>query len=318
MGRTGLFAAMLFCWLSSSGCWALEDVPLEDLTVEAEFPLSASYTDTTEFGFGSFWATHGFELLRIDAASNLVTEIPLDGATGRQRGITVGEGAVWVPDVGKGVIFKVDPATNMVVAEFSAQMLTTQGGLIGAGEGAIWVVTTENLEKTLTRLNAGDGVVEAKIPLPSSGAGVTVAYGSVWVTGPVNGELYQIDPRTNTIASTTKLNESPKLLTFGANAIWVLNLADGTVQRINPDGPKVEATIDTGADSITGEITFGGDYVWVSIPRSVAALQIDPATNAIIRRYTSKASIGLVRYGSESLWVWTKALQRLTPAKQSQ
>jgi len=313
MRINNLLAATLVCWFSTSSCSAFEDVPLEQLAVDAEFHLSAGYTDTTEFGFDSFWATHGPELLRIEAASNVMTKTPLDGASGRQRGVVVGEGAVWVPDVGKGVIFKVDPATNTVVAEFSAQMLTAQG-LVGAGEGAIWVVTAENLEKTLTRLNAGTGAVEATIPLPSSAAGVTVAYGSVWVTSPVNGELYQIDPKANAIISTTKLNQSPKLLVAGADSIWVLNLGDGTVQRINAKSADVEATIDTGAASITGEIAFGGGYVWLSIPNSVAALQIDPTTNAIVRRYTSKASFGLVRFGSGSLWVWTKkAIQRLTP-----
>ncbi|WP_192253530.1 Vgb family protein [Mesorhizobium silamurunense] len=313
MRTSGFFAAALFYWLSSSGCWALEDVPIETLAVEAEFPLLASYTDTTEFGFGSFWATHGGNLLRVDAANNSITEISLDGGTARQRGIAVGEGAVWVPDVGKGVIFKADPATNTVVAAFSAQMLSSQG-TIGVGEGAVWVVTAENLEKTLTRLNAGNGAVAARISLPSSSAGVTVAYGSVWVTGTANGELYQIDPKTNAIVSTTKLNQSPKMLTSGANSIWVVNLGDGTVQRIDAHNPRVQATIDTGAASNTGEIAFGGGYVWLSIPRSIAALQIDPATNAITRRYKSKASYGLIRYGSGSLWVWTKAIQRLALA----
>src|SRR5690348_10184250 len=134
MKASGFFAFALSCWLSSGGCWALEDVPIETLTVEAEFPLMASYTGSTEFGFGAFWATHGGNLLRVNAATNSITEIRLDGGTARQRGIAMGEGAVWVPDAGKSVIFKVDPATNAVVAEFSAQMLSSQG-VIGVGEG---------------------------------------------------------------------------------------------------------------------------------------------------------------------------------------
>jgi streptogramin lyase len=314
MKESRFFVLAATFWLFSSECWAVEDLPIGALTVEAEFPFVTDYTTSTGFGFGSFWGSHGDTLLRVDGADNSVTQIGLDGGTARQRGIVVGEGAVWVPDAGKGVIFKVDPASNAVVAMFSAQMLSTQG-IIGAGEGSVWVVTAENLEKTLTRFDARTGSVEAKIALPSSAAGVMVAYGSVWVTGPVNGELYQIDPQTNTIISTTKVNQTPKLLTSGADSIWVLNLGDGTVQRIDPTSAKVEATIDTGVDSNTGEIGFGGGYVWVSAPRVAAAVQIDPATNTVVRRYTGKATSGLVRFGSGSLWIWTNTIQRLALPK---
>ncbi len=77
-------------------------------------------------------------------------------------------------------------------------MLSTEGS-IGVGEGAVWVITAEEFDKTLTRFNARSGIAEAKISLPSSGSSVVVDYGSVWVTGYAGNELYRINPRTNTI-----------------------------------------------------------------------------------------------------------------------
>ena len=83
----------------------------------------------------------------------------------RCRDIGIGEGAVWVPDCGKGVIFKVDPGSERVVLTLSVEMFTNEGS-IGVGEGAVWVMTPERGGKTLTRLNAATGDVEATIALP--------------------------------------------------------------------------------------------------------------------------------------------------------
>jgi virginiamycin B lyase len=313
---TSVVAPLAFL-LSSIGCWAYEVKPAEILNVEAEFQRLLSATGSIEFGFGALWATQGTKLLRIDAADNRIVEIELDGGTSRQRGVAVGEEAVWVPDAGKSGIFKIDPKANAVVALFSAPMLSSEG-TIGVGEGAVWVVTAEEGDKTLTRFNAEDGAVEAKVSLPSSGAGVTVAYGSVWVTSPLNSELYRIDPKTNALVSTTKLRQTPKYLTSGADSIWVLNSGDATVQRVNGTTAEVTATIEPTHGGNKGDLAFGGGYVWLSFPRMGAIVQIDPGANRVTYCDVSRPSDGImmrgiIRYGSGSLWVWTDAIQRITP-----
>ena len=194
-------------------------------------------------------------------------------------------------------------------------MLSSQG-TIGVGEGAVWVVTAEEVERTLTRFNAENGAVEAKVSLPSSGAGVTVAYGSVWITSPIDGELYRIDPKTNAIVSTTKLRREPRYLTSGADSIWVLNSGDATVQRVNGTTAEVTATIEPTKGGNKGDIAFGGGYVWLSFPRAGAVLQIDPGSNGVTYCDVSRptyGSRGIIRYGSGSLWIWTDAIQRVTP-----
>ena len=313
-----IFASLAFL-LSSIGCWADDVKSAEILNVEAEFQRLATHNSSIEFGFGALWATQGNKLLRIDATNNNLAEVELEGATTRQRTVAVGEGAIWIADAGKGGIFKVDPRINGVVALFSAPLLSSQG-TIGVGEGAVWVVTAEDAEKTLTRLNAESGAVEAKVSLPSSGAGVTVAYDSVWVTSPINSELYRIDPKTNALVSTTKLRQTPKYLTSGADSIWVLNSGDATVQRVNGRTAEVTATLEPTKGSTKGDIAFGGGYVWLSFPRVGAILQIDPGSNRVTYCDVSRASYGtmmggLIRYGLGSLWVWTDTIQRITPPK---
>ena len=63
---------------------------------------------------------------------------------------------------------------------------------------------------------------------------MTVAFGSVWVTGDVKNQLYRIDPKANTITSSIPMSSQPRFLAPGEDSIWVFNQGDGTVQRVDP------------------------------------------------------------------------------------
>ena len=83
------------------------------------------------------------------------------------------------------------------------------------------------------------------ISLPSRSSGVIVAFGSVWVTGTGNDELYRVDPTTQ-IAATIELRSDPRSLAEGEGSVWVFNEGDGTVQRIDGKRGNLVATIQTG------------------------------------------------------------------------
>lgn len=289
--------------------FAFEDIPAEELVVEAEVPRRINSTSGMAFGFEALWVASNRGLLRIDANTNAVDEFVIEGASSTVRGLAVGEGHVWVPDVDRDTIFKVVPDSGAVVAEIPAQMLSAQG-TIGVGAGAVWVVTAQNFEKILTRFNHQSGEIEAEISLPSSGAGVTVAHGTVWVTGPIKGELYRVDPATNTVVSSTKLGRSPRYVTADDDSVWVFNQGDGTVQRIDGFSGQLIATIDTGFVGGNGEIYAGGGYVWLSVPL-LAFVQIDPASNTVLRRYMDRDSFGYIRYGAGSVWVGSTSIKRI-------
>jgi virginiamycin B lyase len=191
-------------------------------------------------------------------------------------------------------------------------MLSSEGS-IGVGEGAVWVITAEEFDKTLTRFNAQTGVAEAKISLPAGGSGVVVGYGHVWVTGYARDELYRIDPRTNTITTITKLNATPRFLASGEGSIWVFSQGDSSVQRIDARTGKLIVTIATGLPPGSGNIATGGGYVWVSM-RGTPLSQIDPKTNKLVRTYTGGHGIGgQIRYGAGSLWISGGRISRLRP-----
>src|SRR5215213_278996 len=113
---------------------------IETLTIEEKIPRKGDFLG---FGFGSLWMMGETGLVRVDPADNSVIDIAIPETSGQVRGVGVGEGAVWVPDIFVDVVFKIDPATNKVVQSITAPMKDHEGS-IGIGESAIWVVTEEN------------------------------------------------------------------------------------------------------------------------------------------------------------------------------
>jgi streptogramin lyase len=256
-------------------------------------------------------------LMRISLADNSVTEIPIEGATGRWRRIAVGEGAVWVADNVSQSIYKIDPATNQVVLTIPADFFTSseKEGEIGAGEGAVWAITGSGSDAVLRRYSSQTGKEQASIPLPSPSArGVVVAFGSIWIAGSVGVELYRIDPTTNQIMATIDLHARPVVLSSGEGSVWVRQ-TDGTVQRVDGSSGNVVATFVTDAADNMGDIAVGGGFIWMN-SQTVPLLQIDPRTNSQRSRYASPegAFMGYtIAYGGGSLWLAGSAIFRIKP-----
>jgi virginiamycin B lyase len=298
--------------------------------VEATIPQSGNVMGA---GFDSVWmmnlATN--KLIRIHPDDNSVTEIPILGTVGpfANAGLALGEGAVWVPDHGRSIIYKIDPKANQVAKEIPGDLLG--GGALGprasdgiaVGEGAVWAITDN---KELRRYSAEGGNQEAAVSLPSHSSGVIVAFGSVWITGTGNDELYRVDPTTNQIAATIDLHSNPRSLVAGEGSIWICNESDGTVQRIDGKSGELVATIEAGAVGQCA-IAFGGGFVWVST-RDQPFVQIDPRTNSVRGKYKVEmqgevitgAPIdrmgeldSTIRFGSGSLWLSGRTVRRIKP-----
>ena len=307
---TGLLAALL--WVFSS---AAADETIRRLSVESEIPQRGDYMCV---GFGSLWMMSGQKLMRIALADTTATEIPIEGATGRWRRITVGEGAIWVADNLGQAIYKIDPNSNLVVMTIPIDFPidNESAAEIGVGAGGVWAITGNGHDQVLRRLSAVTGAEQATIPLPSPSAdrGIVVDFDSVWVAGTRDVELYRIDPATNRIATTLELHARPIAIASGEGSVWVRELG-GTVERIDGNSGKLLATIATDAIDRFGELVVGGGFVWINSDKA-PLLQIDPRTNAQRSRLDSpngKFMSYSIAYGGGSLWLGGSAVFRIKP-----
>jgi streptogramin lyase len=306
---------MLLALVSVANTAGAEEI-VGDARIEATIPQTGNVMGV---GFDSVWmmSLETKKLLRINPSDNSVTEIPILGTVGpfANAGLALGEGAVWVPDHGRSMIYKIDPKTNRVAKEIPGDLLG--GGTLGpraldgiaVGERAVWAITDH---KELRRYSAKDGAQEAAVSLPSQSSGVVVAFGSVWITGTGNDELYRVDPTTNQIAATIDLRSNPRSLVAGEGSIWVCNEGDGTVQRIDGKSGELVATIEAGAGNYCA-MAIGGGFVWVST-RGQPFVQIDPRTNSVRGKYkVEMQGYSTIRFGSGSLWLSGRTVRRIKP-----
>jgi streptogramin lyase len=293
--------------------------PPQELAIEATIPRSGYSMD---FGFGSLWMMSEGRLARINPADNSVIDIDIPSGEGgtlladgdKYRGIAIGEGGVWVPDVGNSVIYKIDPQTNAVTLTIPTFIVGSAGN-IGVGAGSIWVVTFDSHDKTLTRYNPDTGVREALIQLPRPCRGVVVDFGKVWVAAASSPELYVIDPQTNRVATTIAIHAPSHLLTSGIGAIWIGYDSEGLIERT----ARGEATtsIETGVTDMEsdGDITTGGGYIWM-INRNSTIAKIDPETASLAGLYRPPTGTLMGRrisFGDDSLWISGQSVFRVKP-----
>jgi virginiamycin B lyase len=278
--------------------------------IEADIPGSCYSADV---GFGSFWMMSGGFLDRIDLNDNSIKRVPVKGLQSWHSSVAVGEGAVWLLD-GRTMLYKIDPQKEQVLKEIRAGLDASGSNAwgLGVGEGAVWVIPIPD-GKTLTRYSATSGTEEATIPLPSRSSAVLVGFGSAWVSGTGNDELYRIDPSTNQIAATIELRDRPRALTAGEGTVWVFNEGDGTVQRIDGRSGKQVATIET---DIAGRaaITVGGGFAWVNTQMG-DIVQIDPRTNTVHGKFKGAPDALAINYVGNSLWICGGSTYRLKPPK---
>jgi len=226
-------------------------------------------------GFGSIWVPNCGDMTvsRVDMATNkVVATIPV-GPANSEGGIAASPDAIWMPtDLATGKLARIDPKTNTVVATISVAP-----GSVAAtyADGAVWVssptgsvvtkvdaktnavletITTGPTPRFITSgggsvwtLNQGDGTVSridaktnkvlANIETGCPGTGGEISFGGgyLWFTV-FEIPITQIDPKTNTVVKQW-FGEGGDAIRFGHDSIWVSNLRQQNLWRIDPNQP---------------------------------------------------------------------------------
>jgi streptogramin lyase len=109
---------------------------------------------------------------------------------------------------------------------------------IALGEGAVWALRVHRGRDILFRIDPDSNRIVARIPVgpptasPPTGT-VTVGDGFVW-TGNSDASVSKVDPETNTLVATYRLNSQPQNLSFGFGSLWVDSYDASQVWRIDP------------------------------------------------------------------------------------
>ncbi len=230
----------------------------------ARIPLGGAGTSLAAIG-GQVWAANfdGNRVLRVDTGAVLS---PIAVGPGPED-LVAGLGALWTankgcddpsnPCPGNGSVSRIDPATGAV----KTIPLGKEPRYVTAGASSVWA--TSFFSDTLSRIDPVTGNVAQVVAGPKGPGGVAEAFGSVWVAGYENGEVWRYDPAT--LAVTAKIQGvGPGIedLKASASAIWTANSAGASISRIDPATNKLTHTVAVGAGP--RQIAPGDAYLWVS------------------------------------------------------
>lgn len=197
---------------------------------------------------GRVWAAAGRSIRRIDPATNLLTGPPIP-VRGRPQGVAAGPGGVWVASgfgdarsqraappgtSGRpvGVISRIDPRTGAVALTREVVAFPEH---VATGSGQVWLTSDDG---TAARLDPDTGALLRRARVSLGGrTRLAVGLGGLWgVTevGPGTAWAVRKLDSSGRRGPPVPVGASPVSLAVGAGAVWVANLNDGTVTRIDP------------------------------------------------------------------------------------
>lgn len=255
----------------------------------------------------------------------VVATVPVDFPT---RVIAVGAGAIWLAHPDKGLVSRIDPATNTVVAEIKVGDPTFDPNrpapaYLAIVNNQVWasISTTSVGEGELVRIDPATNEVVEHIPMddikfPNGSLtfqpGVMVNGGdSLWVTDFAHGSIGRVDIPSRQVVATITNVDHPALLAVDNSTLWVVLHRKNSVARIDTNTNTVTTTISmplegfgptTVCDWCISTVAVGGGSVWVDLGWGEGIARIDPTTNQVIGNI-DVAGAQSFAYSHGFLWV---------------
>ena len=157
-------------------------------------------------------------------------------------------------------VSRVDPDSNRVVQ--TIRNLNPLG--IASGPEGTWVIEG-GPNAAVARLSPYSQKVAQRIGIParSLSGSIAIGAGAIWLTDPIAGELWRIDPIPTPVERSIRFAPGVSDVAYGAGALWVANAETRTLSRLNPRTNRITQTIQIG--NIPGRLVVGGGGVWIVI-----------------------------------------------------
>jgi YVTN family beta-propeller protein len=227
--------------------------------------------------FGSIWVPlcgsekGGKGLARIDPKTNTVSAtITAVGPALSEGGIAANADSIWLLSEMKGVLSRIDPATNRLVAEIP---VPPGSSVCVLGEdGAIWVVSTE--QSLVVRVDPKSNLVTDRVEVGPNPRFTTVGGGSIWTLNQGDGSVSRVDVKTKKLITDIQLGVpgGGGEIAYGEGYVWV-TVFDIPLTQIDPNNNKVvKQWFGPGGDAVR----VGHGSVWLSNIRQENVWRLDP------------------------------------------
>jgi DNA-binding beta-propeller fold protein YncE len=168
--------------------------------------------------------------------------------------------------------------------------------------GAGSVWVVSDAKGVVARVNPRTDRVVASVKVDPNTTYMAFGLGSLWAVSLPERSISKVDPRTNSVVKRTALGRDPGFLAAGEGAVWVQEQGDGTVARIDPQSGEVSGRVKVGNNLKYGDIDTGGGKVWLRTTDDQTIAVIDPRTLTVTARIGAAAGSGGLRYASGGVW----------------
>jgi sugar lactone lactonase YvrE len=185
-------------------------------------------------------------------------------------GLTVVGSTVWTVESSAGTVVSRDVGTGRLLH----RVRVGDTPLRAASDGrSVWVSVFG--AGRVVAVDARSGNVVRRVAVPGQPEGITAAFGSIWVVRQAARKLTRIDP-DGTLGPSFPLGSEPRLVTAGGRDLFVADVTDGTVTRIDPS---------TGTRTVSGKVCDGAQdladasgTLWVACTGSDRVVAVDEST----------------------------------------
>lgn len=213
--------------------------------------------------FGSLWVADCQDrtLNRIDLKTAEKTAVIATGIANPKGELNVvaGAGSIWVASDDKGVIARVDPASNNVTASIPVDPGTYY---LAFGLGSLWGVSADH--QSLQKIDPQTNAVVGRTALGREPGFLVAGEGAVWVQEQGDGTLARIDPATGAVSGRVKVDETLKYgdIDAGGGKIWLRTTAGQTFVVVDPVTLAILARV--GKETGSGALRYTRKGVWTT------------------------------------------------------
>lgn len=185
-------------------------------------------------------------------------------------------------------------------------------GELNVVAGAGSIWVASDTKGVIVRVNPTTNRVTASVRVDPGSFYLAFGFGSLWAASATSQNLQKIDPQTNKVVKRTKLGREPGFLAAGEGAVWVQEQGDGTVARVDPMTGDVTGRVKVDETLKYGDIDTGGGKVWLRTTAGQTFVVIDPKSLAVRARVGKASGSGALRYTPSGVWTTAHDLHTLS------
>lgn len=260
-----------FIWVSNKPKNTVSRLDPKTGKVMATIPVGAKPCAGLAIGFGSLWVPNCGDntISRVDLKTDKVVATIPAGIAHTEGCIATSPDSVWMPSDAKGLLLRIDPADNRIVAEIQVP----EGSYCAAyGEDSVWLTSTE--KNVLTRIDPRTNLIKETIEVGKKPRFLTVGEKAVWTLNQEDGSVTRVDPKTNKVEATITVGVpgGGGDISAADGSVWVTAFTI-PISRIDPATNKVvQQFTGDGGDAIRA----GKGMLFVSNLRAATVWKVDP------------------------------------------